>query len=456
MIAFVKIMANNVIKFTNETTPVLKLIQNVWDSDPIIEYYYEVYKEDLSIKYLSLWLLDKEKRKLQLKKGCSRHWKIEEAVLSNCIPVIERSLGESKSSTDSLELMLSADSELKVQHAGLYRNSELYGVILIVLDASTELQEASLDHFVVNPLSIAIHRIANFNDINDAQRRLDNRMRIELRNLKGFLEATQDAIVSTNEEGQIITVNEAFEKTFKIQSERFLGKNIDELGCDIEITSGSSKSRLEAKPVNLKRGDGSEFLASVSCVSNKEEGIPLYNWVIRDISEIARLSEKIQGMEDSQKRDVTTGLYNRKFIIQALENEITLSTATDNDLSIVLFKEETYTRMRRDCQPGEADKYLAIISRSLSSFLRDYDQVGRYGEDIFLMILPNTKSDLARVVCQRIERRIHSIRFKTIDNIEYKPSPVISITELGANNRNIQILSELEQGLLVESCPDIS
>ena len=51
-------------------------------------------------------------------------------------------------------------------------------------------------------------------------------------------------------------------------------------------------------------------------------------------------------------------------------------------------------------------KYLRTVAEKLSSTVREYDQVGRFGGDEFLVVLPNCTSETAREVAERVRQRV--------------------------------------------------
>lgn len=100
--------------------------------------------------------------------------------------------------------------------------------------------------------------------------------------------------------------------------------------------------------------------------------------------------------------DPLTNALNRRAALERLDEEIKRSHRLKSPLSIAMldidrFKEinDTYGHLVGDIVLTEA------VSRIFHS-LRSYDLVGRYGGDEFILIFPNTKSQDAAMICNRI------------------------------------------------------
>jgi diguanylate cyclase (GGDEF)-like protein len=99
--------------------------------------------------------------------------------------------------------------------------------------------------------------------------------------------------------------------------------------------------------------------------------------------ELSREAFRIRAMHDD-----LTGLLNRAAILEVLEREVVRASRSRTALTVILLDiddvksvNDTYGQMAGDAAIFQA---AAVIRNSI----RDYDQVGRYGGEEFLMILP--------------------------------------------------------------------
>jgi diguanylate cyclase (GGDEF)-like protein len=52
------------------------------------------------------------------------------------------------------------------------------------------------------------------------------------------------------------------------------------------------------------------------------------------------------------------------------------------------------------------DEVLRAVTERIQSSLRDFDTVGRYGGEEFLIILPNTDLEMAKAVAERVRAKV--------------------------------------------------
>ena len=102
-----------------------------------------------------------------------------------------------------------------------------------------------------------------------------------------------------------------------------------------------------------------------------------------------------QQIQDLKLTDDLTGLPNRRAISQAPELQISRSRRHRNPLSVVLVHiglQDDQVELLRD----SADPLVLGVSRFLRDRLRWVDQIGRWEENIFLLVLPETEQADAR------------------------------------------------------------
>jgi two-component system, cell cycle sensor histidine kinase and response regulator CckA len=136
-----------------------------------------------------------------------------------------------------------------------------------------------------------------------AQRETENRLRYSEARKAAVLDAALDSIVSIDDQGRIIEVNAAFERTFGYDRLQAVGQPLVELIIPNELKArhvsgfarylATKEARILGKRVELTalRSDGSEFPVELAVVRSGTEGPPMFTGYIRDLSERQRLSE---------------------------------------------------------------------------------------------------------------------------------------------------------------------
>ena len=109
--------------------------------------------------------------------------------------------------------------------------------------------------------------------------------------------------------------------------------------------------------------------------------------------------------------DELTGLHNRKYLQEALEAEISRSRRYKTKVSCILFDLD-YFKAVNDMYGYEwGDILLRNIAGKLDVSVRKEDIVTRYGDEEFLLILPNTSEDNAFIYAERFRREIEKMEF---------------------------------------------
>jgi diguanylate cyclase (GGDEF)-like protein len=134
--------------------------------------------------------------------------------------------------------------------------------------------------------------------------------------------------------------------------------------------------------------------------------------VLLDVTAQERLAEENarlrQQVEDLTLTDGLTGLPNKRAISQALDLHVSRSRRYGNPLSIAL----VYVDMQAlaGVQPLSNDPIILAVSRFLRDRLRWVDQIARWEDNIFLLVLPETADSDARNLLQKIHDEQHGMQ----------------------------------------------
>ncbi|MCQ2754515.1 MAG: GGDEF domain-containing protein [bacterium] len=122
-------------------------------------------------------------------------------------------------------------------------------------------------------------------------------------------------------------------------------------------------------------------------------------WIIKD------KLEKVSTTDD------LTGLHNRKYLQERLEEEISRSRRYGTKLSCILFDLD-YFKAVNDMYVYEwGDILLQKIANKLDAMIRKEDVLTRYGDEEFLLVLPNTSEENAFLFGERFRREVEKMEF---------------------------------------------
>ena len=129
---------------------------------------------------------------------------------------------------------------------------------------------------------------------------------------------------------------------------------------------------------------------------------------VKALLKTKELKDKVERVSAT---DDLTGLHNRKYLQERLEEEISRSKRYGTKLSCILFDIDFF-KVVNDMYGYEwGDILLKNIANKLSAMARKEDIVTRYGDEEFLLVLPNTSEDNAFLFGERFRREVEKMEF---------------------------------------------
>jgi diguanylate cyclase (GGDEF)-like protein len=115
-----------------------------------------------------------------------------------------------------------------------------------------------------------------------------------------------------------------------------------------------------------------------------------------------RVAQRTRQLRDLAARDPLTGLYNRRHFNEVLYRCFSEALRYDNDLSCIMVDLDDFKAVNDEFGHQVGDELLVLTATTISSQLRSADVPARFGGDEFIMLLPQTDLDQARVLGERI------------------------------------------------------
>jgi diguanylate cyclase (GGDEF)-like protein len=109
--------------------------------------------------------------------------------------------------------------------------------------------------------------------------------------------------------------------------------------------------------------------------------------------------------------DGLTGLHNYRIFRKRLDEEMERAKRYSRDLSLLMINIDHFKSFNDIYGHQAGDSVLQTVSRQLLKFIRNTDFAARYGGEEFIVILPETTSDQAYVVAERLRSSINSYEF---------------------------------------------
>lgn len=113
-------------------------------------------------------------------------------------------------------------------------------------------------------------------------------------------------------------------------------------------------------------------------------------------------------VEKLETKDILTGLYNKNFIANRLQEEIKRAIVYQRPCSFVVFDIDNFKSYREKLGLISAEMALKKIAVLISECITEVDRVGRTGDDEFSLILPERNKRQGKEVAEQICKKIQA------------------------------------------------
>ena len=258
---------------------------------------------------------------------------------------------------------------------------------------------------------------------------------------KNVIEDTNEGIMITNSENQIVYTNEAFSKITKYCLDEVIGKNPNILKSGLHDNKFykkmwddiDSKGFWAGEIWNRHKDDGIfPELLTINTIKNKKGDVENYIAIFTDISDLKKSEAEIRHMA---MHDSLTNLPNRNMLSEILTHSIK-SAKRQNELMALMFIDlDNFKLINDNYGHKKGDSVLIEAAKRLKLALREEDVVCRFGGDEFIVLLEhiNSSKDAAKVA-QKINQAIKA-PFQTDDHSFYLSCSIgIALYPLDAND----------------------
>jgi two-component system, cell cycle response regulator len=127
---------------------------------------------------------------------------------------------------------------------------------------------------------------------------------------------------------------------------------------------------------------------------------------VRTGARIVEIEQALKASQDALRvqatRDVITGSWNRSAILDLLRKEQERARRKSGSVAVVIADLDAFREVNESHGAPVGDEVLREAARRMSSTLRPYDAVGRFGGEEFLIVLPGSDGLGALTVAERI------------------------------------------------------
>jgi len=157
-----------------------------------------------------------------------------------------------------------------------------------------------------------------------------------------------------------------------------------------------------------------------------------------------RLSQRAGQLEI---KDSLTGLYNKRFVLWSLEEEIKRAMFYRKPCALLMFRILNFSETMENLEKYAVDAILANIAQILQNNLNEFGKAGRISTDTFAIILPDISKKKAVMTAKSIKSEIGQFFEKSKNGIVKKLSVTDAVSENpidGATAKSLFEKAELE------------
>ncbi|MBV9080530.1 MAG: diguanylate cyclase [Elusimicrobia bacterium] len=120
--------------------------------------------------------------------------------------------------------------------------------------------------------------------------------------------------------------------------------------------------------------------------------------------------------QDLALKDSVTSLYNRRQLLQRLDENIARCTRNNEKMAVILWDVDGFVDFNNTFGQSEGDKLLAKVAETIRKTLRVYDEAFRCGPDEFCALLVPGDENVAIEVDRRVTQIVSTELFQNDPN----------------------------------------
>ncbi|KKC29864.1 GGDEF domain-containing response regulator [Caldanaerobacter subterraneus] len=245
--------------------------------------------------------------------------------------------------------------------------------------------------------------------------------------LSTIMEYAGDAIIMIDDNGKVTFWNPAAERILGYSKEEIIGKDlhmfmIQDMRLYEAYREAFKKFRLTGKgsvvgktvemKTRHKNGHEIDVELSLSAVRIKDSWHAI--GIIRDISERKRFEELLYRQSIT---DPLTNIYNRRFFMQMLEQEIERVKRNKKLFSLIMFDLDHFKNVNDRFGHAAGDMVLKSVADTVKGRIRKTDYFARWGGEEFIILLPETSLNNAAELAEELRKKISETELDGIGKV---------------------------------------
>jgi diguanylate cyclase (GGDEF)-like protein/PAS domain S-box-containing protein len=262
-----------------------------------------------------------------------------------------------------------------------------------------------------------------------------------------LIERMQDGVIVLDARNRILDLNPLAQKIIGKSIKQSLGRPVESVFEDFKdmlsaIDQAPDGERLEFP--YIFSGEQHYYDLQVSRIDDGKGQLVGRLITMHDITQRKSIEQQLRILSIT---DSLTGLYNGRHFFEVLEKEFARARRYGHPLSLMMFDIDFFKGVNDKYGHQIGDQMLQLLASSCQQVIRKADVLARYGGEEFILLLPETDSDRARSLAERLRKKVAGLKLKTPRGI-VQVTISVGFTQLGDQEKDIdEFIWHVDQAL---------
>jgi len=190
-----------------------------------------------------------------------------------------------------------------------------------------------------------------------------------------------------------------------------------------------SQGKLDVRSPVTRRDEIGRLAATFNIMADQHQ--VTHERIVRLNSELEeRVAYRTHQLRELASREPLTGLYNRRHFNEMLERRFSEAVRYSTDLTCLMIDLDEFKAANDEFGHQVGDELLVLTAGTIVGQLRTADLAARYGGDEFIILLPQTDAERARILADRMMERFSRDVAERFPNVRVSMSMGIASVQL--------------------------
>ena len=192
---------------------------------------------------------------------------------------------------------------------------------------------------------------------------------------------------------------------YLMNGKRFVYDGVERIDCILVQMKKRIDYELELRSAKQQMEDA--YIAKDHALAKLEQ---LHMEIEKKQTELIEMNTILKELSVTDK---LTGLKNRRFFHEELEDQIDLYRQTGTIFSLLILDIDHFKKVNDTYGHQVGDEVLAQLAEIIQTKARDTDIAARYGGEEFVIIMPNTDTVKSKILAEQLRHSVEVAHWKT-------------------------------------------